>query len=180
MMSKFVTGLMLAELIRRECVEPAPGEPMKTVTLNLVAVDDGVSRARASAVFNLSFDLSWKIDQFVLVDKRGYPVSWKFAYVNSWLEKSLSGQQSGLIVQVDNAAKLPARWTAKRIDSINEKLQAESGDAMRNEAAAKRASVSTWADGIRRRAVLAAADAMDDCADSLGRLQSWDTVGENV
>lgn len=166
MSESYALPVMLADLMLRECTEQLEGEAKKVVTVNLTAAH-GVSRARGSAVYGVSLSLSWGDDDLVLIDARGYRVRWKFAAVVKWLEKSLSATSHELVINMDDARNLPARWTDKREKALVEKMAALSANAMRQEASAKRESVLAWGNGERRSAVLAAAEAMDKCADLL-------------
>ncbi len=171
-MTQSATPLMLAELIRLGCTAPPVGGEKKSTDFWLV--ETGASRARASASFNVSVSLSWRVElgPVSLVDHRGYLVDWTFSELAVWLAKSLSGQESRLTINCDDASKIPALWTPERVQSQVAKYQALASADIRLIAQAKRSTVAGWSPGERRAAVLAAAARMDAAADFLDAMRA--------
>lgn len=163
-MSRAATVTLATELLRLGCASAAAGEQLN---VNLLALADGVSRARASARFAVSVFMPWiggPLGSIQIVDARGYAVGWSLSQVASFLARSLPEKDFSVMVAIDHSAKIPARWTDARLDSLAGKVSALDPAAIRAAAAAKRATVASWVEGERRAAVLAAADRMDECA----------------
>ena len=173
----FVNQAAMAEILRRHTLAANP-----VVTVELEAVDAGVSRARASAVFTLSVRLSWGAGVFRVMDSRGYVITWKFERIVKWLEKSLSGKRGALVIKMNDAKKLPAQWTAARIAALMRKLTVVDPENVRHMAIEKRTSVIGWSDSKRRNNILNSAAALDNFAANLqlvldGQLPATDPAG---
>lgn len=158
----------------------ATAGPDAVLSVNLAALADGVSRARASARFTISINMPWygEPGALALVSSRGYPVEMSLAQVASFLARALPAHQFAVTITIDDAAKVPARWTEARLASLARKMDATDPAAIRAEAAAKRATVEDWTDGERKTAVLTAAANMDQCADAVEAIRAGLPFGQ--
>lgn len=152
----------------------------EALQINLSALADGVSRARASARFSVGINMPWHAEAgaLVLVTTRGYLVEMSLAQVASFLARALPGHSFAVTITIDDAAKVPARWTDARLASLAKKMDATDPVAIRAVAAAKRATVADWTDGDRKTAVLEAAARMDQCADAVEAIRSGFPFGQ--
>lgn len=147
--------------------------------LHLTPVPDGVSRARASAKFYpaLGIPYSGQVVPVELVDVKGYPLHWDLKQAASFLARALPGTPHPLTIVITDAEKVPAKWTDARRAAVDTKVQALDPAAIREAAQAKRATVTEWADGERKTAVLDAAARMDACADLIDAIRNDDPFG---
>lgn len=156
---RFCTVLALTEEIRRR------GGGGSAVVLNLTA-DAGIVRRRAAAVYSAVVSLSWLPGAyFLVVTDTGYPKKMTFAQIAALCVTVSNGAHMSFTVDLPDAAKLPAVWTAARLASLAGKVAQADLVGMRARAQSKRETALTWEeDGPRRVAVLAAADVMDGAA----------------
>lgn len=171
-----VTVTIATDLMRIGCATTGPGA---VLAVNLSAVADGVSRARASARFAVGINMPWygEAGALSLVTTRGYLVEMSLAQVASFLARALPGHSFAVTITIDDAAKVPARWTDARLASLARKMDATDPAAIRAVAAAKRATVADWTDGDRKADVLEAAARMDQCADAIDAIRAGQPFG---
>ena len=162
-------------------------DPVKILYVDMVPIDNQVSRARGGARFNVMLRLSWVAGDWagpvLLVDARGYPLVWKFDAVGKWLVKALSGFDCVVTVTIKGAAQVPARWTPARVDASREKVRALDAAAIVGSAAAKLVSVDAWAPGLRKAAVVDAARRMVEAvgmAEVVKGLEAGGVLGDAV
>jgi len=153
------------------------GNVGQLLTIKLSPAPDSGNRARASAKYNIEMLLPWLTGPFAtgvtLVDTRGYALAWTFAKLGAWMVKGLAGDGFAVAIEIQGAQTMPARWTVARINSSLSKVQAMSAPVMQAAAAAKVASVSTWASSARKTSVMDAAARMVEAAALLLLVQVW-------
>lgn len=152
----------------------------EALQINMSALADGVSRARASARFAVSINMPWHggAGALALVSLRGYTEEMSLAQVASFLARALPGYPGAVTITIDDAAKVPARWTDARLASLARKMDATDPAAIRAVAAAKRATVADWTDGDRKADVLEAAARMDQCAEAVEAIRAGFPFGQ--
>ncbi len=171
--TRFVAGVALKNI----------GAGLVTVTLTQV---EGGSRARAAARFMVDVQHAsmGEGERVRFIDARGYPEALQLGQVVQWLSKHMSGGAVSVRINVTDAARLPAPWTPSRINAMAAKFAAVDPDALRDDAAAKVATVTSWADSGRRAAVLDAAARMGECAAFVewvrGERAEWPGAGDGV
>lgn len=116
-----------------------------TITVRLDAVAGG-SRARAAAVFVVTVSHPDVLDGMELnfVDSKGVVEHLNFRDVGAWLVRYLSGAPVALALSVPGAAKLPTPWTPRRVEVLENKLQAINHQNIVAAAAAKESRVLDW------------------------------------
>jgi len=150
-----------AELLRLG-LTPDIANPQITFTLS--PIPTGESRARASVRYTMRLSLSWGGEPWVsgvdLIDRRGYLDVWTFEAVGLFMVKNLPGLPCVVNVTINDAARVPVRWSPDRQQAAAAKLAALVPDDLLAEAAAKTQSVAQWSISGRKTEVLAAAEKM--------------------
>ncbi len=153
-----------AELLRMTLTKQVSSP---SVTVYLSRCNTSPNRARGVPVYYPRLALSWGPGDWPLgvqlVDRRGYLVEWTYPDVYRWLVSSLSGARCQVVVSVGDGASMPKKWTAKRIAAAKLRI-AQSGEAVRADAAAKVATVEAWAESVRKVDVILAAGRMVESA----------------
>lgn len=139
--------------------------PLLKITLNRSPASP--NRARGVPVYNPVLSLSWGPAEWVagvqLVDRNGYPVQWVYTDAYKWLTVSLNGAVLEARIVVSDAAYIPKKWTAKRIEKAQTRLAFLPDDVLAA-AAEKIATANSWAMSDRRAALLESARCMQDAA----------------
>jgi hypothetical protein len=165
------------------CFLPVASELVRMTLVNNMRYTNGVprltvimvpsvsspNRARGVPLYNPTVMVSWGPEDWAwqgvaMVDKRGYFVEWSHADVYPWLVSTLNGSRCEVQIQFQDGAAMPKKWTAKRVAAAALRLDEFDPVAVQAVAAAKLATVATWAESARKASLVLAAQRMISAA----------------
>lgn len=116
-----------------------------TISVRLDAVAGG-SRARASAVYIVTVSHPDVLAgmEICFIDKVGVVEHINFRDVGAWLVRYLSGAPVQVALSITDAEKLPTPWTPRRIEVLQNKIDATSVPHIIAAAEAKESRVLGW------------------------------------